>query len=149
MVVGLRRNVGHAVVYTLTVAKDHAFFVGSARVLVHNASCKPSDILARAIQIATGRVRGVGERAHHIVAYSHRLGADARRILAKYGIGVNEADNGVILAQIQHKGLHTTDYFAAVDYLLQEAERQNLSASEVRQILRTIAEDLEQGSFPY
>jgi len=73
MVVGLRRNVGHAVVYTLTVAKDHAFFVGSARVLVHNASCKPSDILARAIQIATGRVRGVGERAHHIVAYSHSI----------------------------------------------------------------------------
>jgi len=38
MVVGLRRNVGEAVVYTLTVAKDHTFFVGAARVLVHNAS---------------------------------------------------------------------------------------------------------------
>jgi len=39
MVVGLRRNVGTAVVYTLTVAKDHTFFVGSAEVLVHNANC--------------------------------------------------------------------------------------------------------------
>jgi len=38
MVVGLRRNVGHAVVYTLTVAKDHTFFVGTAKVLVHNAA---------------------------------------------------------------------------------------------------------------
>ncbi len=38
MVTGLRRNVGHAVVYTLTVAKDHTFFVGSARVLVHNCA---------------------------------------------------------------------------------------------------------------
>jgi len=39
VVAGLRRNVGRAVVYTLTVARDHTFFVGSARVLVHNATC--------------------------------------------------------------------------------------------------------------
>jgi hypothetical protein len=31
-------NVGDAVVYTLTVAHDHTYFVGSARVLVHNAN---------------------------------------------------------------------------------------------------------------
>lgn len=37
VVEGLRRNVAYAVVYTLTVAKDHTFFVGAARVLVHNA----------------------------------------------------------------------------------------------------------------
>jgi len=36
MVVGLRRNMGTAVVYTLTVATDHTFFVGAAQVLVHN-----------------------------------------------------------------------------------------------------------------
>jgi len=36
-VVRLRRQAGHAVVYTLTVAKDHTFFVGAAQVLVHNA----------------------------------------------------------------------------------------------------------------
>jgi len=33
----VRYNVGRAVVYTLTVAKDHSFFVGVARVLVHNS----------------------------------------------------------------------------------------------------------------
>ena len=38
LVVGLRWNVGRAVVYTLTVAKDHTFFVGAARVLVHNSN---------------------------------------------------------------------------------------------------------------
>ena len=32
----VRWNVGEAVVYTLTVANDHTFFVGAARVLVHN-----------------------------------------------------------------------------------------------------------------
>jgi Pretoxin HINT domain len=37
-VTGLRYNGGHVVMYTLTVAYDHTFFVGSARVLVHNAS---------------------------------------------------------------------------------------------------------------
>ncbi len=37
LVVRVRRHVGQAVVYTLTVAQDHTFFVGSARVLVHNA----------------------------------------------------------------------------------------------------------------
>ena len=38
-VVGLRYNAGTADVYTLTVANDHDFFVGPARVLVHNALC--------------------------------------------------------------------------------------------------------------
>jgi len=37
LVVRVRRHVGQAVVYTLTVAQDHTFFVGTARVLVHNA----------------------------------------------------------------------------------------------------------------
>ncbi len=39
VVTGVRRDVGRAAVYTLTVAKDHTFFVGAARVLVHNADC--------------------------------------------------------------------------------------------------------------
>jgi len=40
VVVRVRRNAGRAVVYTLTVAHDHTFFVDTARVLVHNSdSC--------------------------------------------------------------------------------------------------------------
>jgi len=38
-VIRIRFNVGRAVVYTLTVAHDHTFFVGSAQVLVHNRMC--------------------------------------------------------------------------------------------------------------
>jgi hypothetical protein len=34
VVLGVRRHMGQAVVYTLTVAKDHTYFVGSAQVLV-------------------------------------------------------------------------------------------------------------------
>ncbi len=37
LVVRVRRHVGQAVVYTLTVARDHTFFVGRIQVLVHNS----------------------------------------------------------------------------------------------------------------
>jgi len=62
VVVGVRRDVGHAEVYTLTVAKDHTFFVGSARVLVHNAICPIvdkvvlSDLLQKGVHV---KVSGV------------------------------------------------------------------------------------------
>ena len=38
-VLAVRWNVGDAIVYTLTVAVDHSFFVDAAEVLVHNAYC--------------------------------------------------------------------------------------------------------------
>ncbi len=48
-VLGVRRGVGRAAVYTLTVARDHTFFVGTAQVLVHNSNCDRSliDVLKR------------------------------------------------------------------------------------------------------
>ena len=48
VVTGLRYNVGHAVVYTLTVAHDHTFFVGTVRVLVHN--CMDSSTIKRRVE---------------------------------------------------------------------------------------------------
>ena len=42
---GVRYNVGRAVVYTLTVATDHTFFVGAAQVLVHNSLSTNCNIL--------------------------------------------------------------------------------------------------------
>lgn len=46
VVTSLRYQVGAAHVYTLTVATDHTFFVGSDGVLVHNAAvgCRPADL---------------------------------------------------------------------------------------------------------
>jgi len=65
MVVGLRHDVGTAVVYTLTVANDHTFFVGSARVLVHNATCGFStDTVASAFQ---GMRSGGGHAMQHLI----------------------------------------------------------------------------------
>jgi len=65
MVVGLRRNVGTAVVYTLTVAKDHTFFVGSAHVLVHNTDSCPNIVLmaAKAAELDRGGVLTKAGRA--------------------------------------------------------------------------------------
>ena len=39
-IASLRYHTGEAHVYTLTVDQDHDFFVGTARVLVHNTSCR-------------------------------------------------------------------------------------------------------------
>lgn len=44
--------------YTLTVAKDHTFFVGTAKVLVHNANCfKAGEELDRVFETVKGPVR--------------------------------------------------------------------------------------------
>ena len=56
MVVGLRRNVGYAVVYTLAVAHDHTYFVGSAQVLVHNTNKDCLDVVKKIMQDAKGGV---------------------------------------------------------------------------------------------
>ncbi len=68
-VLGVRRGVGRAAVYTLTVAKDHTFFVGTAKVLVHNANCDEEflaslDSLSRkeiAKEISKEQVEKLGE----------------------------------------------------------------------------------------
>jgi len=58
VVVGVRRNVGQAEVYTLTVATDHTFFVGTARVLVHNGTCSMvvRPLSAKASTLAPGMI---------------------------------------------------------------------------------------------
>jgi hypothetical protein len=43
-VLAVHWNVGEAHVYTLTVASDHDFFVGPARVLVHNCDITPRSL---------------------------------------------------------------------------------------------------------
>ncbi len=61
-VVRMRGHVGHAVVYTLTVTRDHTFFVGAARVLVHNAGPCPDG--AGLIPDSSLKVNETFENAH-------------------------------------------------------------------------------------
>jgi hypothetical protein len=69
----LRYNVGRALVYTLTVAQDHtfwgesgfsrgdhAYFVGTARVMVHNAN-GPCGTIADALAQATAKYANLSE----------------------------------------------------------------------------------------
>jgi len=81
MVVGLRRNVGHAVVYTLTVANDHTFFVGAARVLVHNCDVTLEEIASQEI-IGTPQNVKVTDRITGL-SYELRI-ANYARSLARY-----------------------------------------------------------------
>jgi len=85
VVAGLRRNVGRAVVYTLTVATDHTFFVGSARVLVHNATC-PSirSKITEALASANEGTRLEGQVATWIDQAGHDV-IEFQRIYEKVG----------------------------------------------------------------
>ncbi len=158
-VVGLRYHVGRAAVYTLTVAKDHTFFVGAARVLVHNGPCA-SVLLARAMRDVRGILRDYpGWAAHHIVsAHEPNYWAkQARRLLTQWGIDVNDAYNGVFLPGVSSSkyhyrgipGIHTSTYFRAVYYVLATAQREGATAGEAREILTVISQDLRAGQFPY
>lgn len=76
VVARLRYNVGQGVVYTLTVAKDHAFFVGTAQVLVHNAIWREvtSNFKltgARANEVLIRRDASTGQILHYAVYDEH------------------------------------------------------------------------------
>jgi hypothetical protein len=103
----------------------------------------PSRVLGRSLETA-GHTRPLGSAAHHIVAHTARDAAPARATLQKFGIGINEAPNGVFLQQSVHANLHKRAYYQAVnDILNQAATRQ-----EALQILDVIRQGLLSGSFP-
>jgi hypothetical protein len=70
-VTALHWNVGDAEVYTLTVARDHTFFVGTARVLVHNATCPTVSLGVREL----------------VTDFSIQLGGSPYRAWWSYNIG--------------------------------------------------------------
>jgi hypothetical protein len=101
-----------------------------------------------------GFVRASGDAAHHIVAGSAPEAAAARKILEKFGIGINDAANGVFLpgnlaadnaaGAAVHSTLHTGAYYRAVNAALAGAT----SRAGALLILGDIAESLRGGGFP-
>ncbi len=88
--------------------------------------------------------------AHHIVAGNAAKAEQARIILQNYGIGINDAANGVFLPTVKdvavaayHPSLHTNAYYDEVNNLLAEAT----SKTDVIEILEYIAESLLNGTF--
>ena len=88
--------------------------------------------------------------AHHIVAGKAAKAIEARKILEKYGININDAANGVFLPtkkgvsnSVYHTGLHKKTYYKKVDELLSRAK----SKEEVLNILDFIRDKLIKGTF--
>lgn len=81
--------------------------------------------------------------AHHIVAGNATGDKRARSILKKFGIGINDAVNGVFLSQSHHRKLHINAYYEKVNDLLEAAD----SKEEAIEILNDIARQLRRGKF--
>ncbi len=104
--------------------------------------------------ITAGIKRPDGTDAHHIVALGHRLAAESRRILAQFGVKIDEAVNGVFLPSNMKSSnpknaiVHATlannhKYYKIVEIALQEAKSQ----ADVIQILGRIRKALLDGTF--
>lgn len=108
--------------------------------------------LGRALEKA-GHTRPEGAAAHHIVAGNANLAGPARRTLQNFGIGINEATNGVFLPATRasanpsgaavHSTLHTRAYYQQVNARLANVT----SKAEVESALAGIRATLLRGGF--
>ena len=150
---GYVRRTGSFEVYNFEARGAHDYFAGPVFVLVHNGCSRK---LAAAIKIATGVERPANHAAHHIVAARAKAADASRLILRDFKIGLDEAVNGVFLPQnmfgraanstaAYHPKLHTGVYYEEVYNRLAEAT----TKEEARSILRSIAAELEAGTFVF
>lgn len=101
--------------------------------------------------IAAGFKKGPGEVAHHIVPAGAKRAKRARRVLERFKISLDDADNGVFLPATSrspnparravHSRVHTKDYYQKVNDLLGTAR----NAEHARQLLHELAEKLLAG----
>ena len=91
--------------------------------------------------IKSGVDRGTNHAAHHIVAGGSKYAKDTRKILAKFDININDAENGVFLDKSKYVGLHTKEYYEKVHGLLEKAT----SKDDVLNILHEISDILSNG----
>jgi len=101
-----------------------------------------SRILRRNL-IEAGYAAQPGSVTHHMVAGADRRAANARAILQRYGIGIDDAENGVFLPGTVHAGVHGDTYYQRVDALLTNAT----SREEVIAVLNDIRYQLQTGGF--
>jgi hypothetical protein len=107
------------------------------------AAVPSSRALGRALEGA-GHVRAAGSAAHHIVAGGAGKAAEARGVLERFGIGINEASNGVFLPSGVHAPIHTNAYYEAVNNAL----RQATTRQEAVQALDAIRQSILGGGLP-
>lgn len=132
----------------------------SAQKLLADAERKVrhSRTLARNIKNGTGVMKPAQADAHHIVAQSDRRASGSRDRLFRWGIGINDVDNGVYLPKragampaspnaTAHEGIHTARYHLAVFARLLSVDDDQ--AAPARAELRDMRDDMIAGVFPY
>ncbi|MEO8998607.1 MAG: AHH domain-containing protein [Rhodanobacter sp.] len=132
----------------------------SAQKLVADAERKVrhSRTLARNIKNQTGVLKPAQADAHHIVAQSDRRASGSRDRLFKWGIGINDADNGVYLPKrvgsmpnspdaTAHEGIHTARYHLTVFARLLSIDDDQVAPARAE--LRDMRDDMLAGIFPY
>lgn len=89
----------------------------------------------------------MGYETHHIVpsGRNYESAIEARKLLAKWDIDINDAENGVFLPKSIHNGL-------ANDYTYMDAVLEDLqgatSKNDAIRILRKIGQRLLDGTYP-
>ncbi|WEH15704.1 polymorphic toxin-type HINT domain-containing protein [Streptomyces sp. VNUA24] len=156
IVTGNRGYTRHARTYNLTVADLHTYYVlaGKTPVLVHNSNCSSNAKILGDNLEASGVARPADTAAHHIVASTSPKAVAARQQLAKFGIDINDASNGVFLPRGSasanptgasvHSRIHTNDYYAYVNDLIGGAR----NANEARDVLGHLRRQLQGGYWP-
>ncbi|MGW1802960.1 polymorphic toxin-type HINT domain-containing protein [Streptomyces sp. NPDC001984] len=146
----------HARTYNLTIQGVHTYYVlaGETPVLVHNSNCSSNAKILGDNLEASGVTRPADTAAHYIVASTSPKAAAARQQLAKFGIDINDASNGVFLPRGSasanptgasvHSRIHTDDYYAYVNDLIGGAR----NANEARDVLGHLRRQLQGGYWP-
>jgi hypothetical protein len=119
--------------------------------MASGARASAASILAHNMALA-GMVKPAFEcAAHHIVAFASTKAMAAQRILAKFGIDINDAVNGVWLKSTTegvgayHRIIHTGKYYDTVNAML----RQCTTKDECIEVLGKIRQMLMDNTFPY
>ena len=118
-----------------------------------------SRILSRNIQRSTGVVRHAEADAHHIVAAGDQRAKQSRTLLFGWGIGINDADNGLYMPKkwssnvpgleesTAHEVIHTDDYHFAVEARLIDVTGE--PSHTARLTLRDIKGEILSNAFIY
>ena len=112
-----------------------------------------SERLGRAL-VKAGKVRLEGHEAHHIVAGGHEWAEPAREVLAKFGIKLDNAVNGVFLpatkaspnpvgSQVHRPLSNMKAYYENVNNALKDLK----TKKDVIAALEKIAQQLTNGTF--
>jgi hypothetical protein len=116
---------------------------------VMKSEASSSRILGRSLE-AAGHTRPPGSAAHHIVAGNAERAEPARRILQEFGIGINDAANGVFLpatgkspnamGAAVHASLHSNRYYTTVNKMLGQAQTRDQALGILARIRRMLLE---------